>query len=568
MKNPPFLPIGSIIHDRDTNESFEITEMIGRGGFAQCFSVRNLKTQAVFAAKIIKKSELVRAKNKQKLLSEIKIHLSVNHKNIVKLFTYFEDKDFVFLIMEICRNKSMMDLLKRNKSIEEKYVKIFLLQIISALEYLHRECSVVHRDMKLANLFLDDGFNIKVGDFGLAAVIDREERKKTICGTPNYIAPEVLFGSEGGHSFEVDIWSVGVIIYTMIVGKPPFQKSDVKEIYKSIKTNSYTYPEDCRISKEAKDLISGLLELDPRKRYTLEQIYTSPFILNGYSASVGKHPVPLYNEQGQAQHTRSPTQIQSEPRVPISQNEPPRATSPLPISDKPMGISRMGSTAARSNIASSTLRPAPIKMGLLSSVHMTVLSLLNKYENSSVPISTRCPDDFVTHTVDYTDKYGLGYMLTSGTAGILFNDCTSMVLRKTAVDLIRKKVPNYEFEYFEHKVYGTQKIITKEKYTVETASGKLDKKILLVGHFIQGLFKQHGQMSSRVSDQTTFVIKHVNFAKGPVLRLSNRVIVFIVDESVLVFHSEGRSIYYEGRQYIERDMLVYCQEVLSILLKK
>ncbi|KAI5186062.1 polo-like kinase 1 [Nematocida sp. AWRm78] len=568
MKNPPFLPIGSIIHDRDTNESFEITEMIGRGGFAQCFSVRNLKTQAVFAAKIIKKSELVRAKNKQKLLSEIKIHLSVNHKNIVKLFTYFEDKDFVFLIMEICRNKSMMDLLKRNKSIEEKYVKIFLLQIISALEYLHRECSVVHRDMKLANLFLDDGFNIKVGDFGLAAVIDREERKKTICGTPNYIAPEVLFGSEGGHSFEVDIWSVGVIIYTMIVGKPPFQKSDVKEIYKSIKTNSYTYPEDCRISKEAKDLISGLLELDPRKRYTLEQIYTSPFILNGYSAPVGKHPVPLYNEQGQAQHTRSPTQIPSESRVPISQNEPPRAASPMPISDKPMGMSRMGSTTARSNLASSTLRPAPIKMGLLSSVHMTVLSLLNKYENSSVPISTRCPDDFVTHTVDYTDKYGLGYILTSGTAGILFNDCTSMVLRKTAVDLIRKKVPNYEFEYFEHKVYGTQKIITKEKYTVETASGKLDKKILLVGHFIQGLFKQHGQMSSRVSDQSTFVIKHVNFAKGPVLRLSNRVIVFIVDESVLVFHSEGRSIYYEGRQYIERDMLVYCQEVLSILLKK
>ncbi|KAI5191070.1 polo-like kinase 1 [Nematocida minor] len=576
MKNPPFLPIGSIIYNRDTDDSFEITAMIGRGGFAQCFSVRNLKTQVELAAKIIKKTELIRAKNKQKLLSEIKIHLSVNHKNIVKLFTYFEDKDFVFLIMEICRNKSMMDFLKRNKLINEKHVRIFLLQIISALDYLHRECSVVHRDMKLANLFLDDDFNIKVGDFGLAAVIDREERKKTICGTPNYIAPEVLFGSEDGHSFEVDIWSVGVIVYTMIVGKPPFQKSDVKEIYKSIKTNSYEYPEDCKISRAAKELITGLLELDPKKRYTLEQIYNSDFIR---SEPVGalKRPIPSYAPASAGVKTENGTSTISNARstqttINRNGNDPTcRMTGTIDknISEVYTATSQNYNSANRRTPPSAALRSAPSKLGLLSSVHMTVLSLLgNHNNNSAISVGTSCPNDFVSYTVDYTDKYGLGYILVSGTVGVLFNDGTSLVLRKSAVDAVRRGQSVFEFEYFEHKVYGTQKIITKEKYSTKTISSKLEKKVLLINYFIQGLFRQAHSAIDGLSDESTFVIKHVNFARGPVLRLSNRVIVFIVDTKILVFHGEGKHIYYGGNPYIERETLIYCHEVLSILLRK
>ncbi|KAH9385213.1 polo-like kinase 1 [Nematocida major] len=573
MKSPPFLPIGSIIHDRDTDESFEITAMIGRGGFAQCFSVRSMKTQQDFAAKIIKKSELIRAKNKQKLLSEIKIHLSVNHKNIVKLFTYFEDKEFVFLIMEICRNKSMMDLLKKNKSIDEKYVRVFLLQIISALDYLHRECSVVHRDMKLANLFLDDGFNIKVGDFGLAAVIDREERKKTICGTPNYIAPEVLFGAESGHSFEVDIWSVGVVLYTMIVGKPPFQKDEVKEIYKCIKTNSYSYPDGCRISNEAKSLINGLLELDPQKRYTLEQIYNSKFVragsLGALNTKLAPGPgVPVHGQPSQENMANQNCAVNIEAGVPNSrgaQTHPAAYTSESAHMN--MHRSQASKSAARSEPAGATIRSPQVKMGLLSSVHMTALSLLSAYKAAEVPVSRECTEDFVIHTIDYTDKYGLGYILASGTVGVLFNDCTSLVLRRSAVDAARRRQDRYDFEYFEHKVYGAQKIITKEKYTTGSVTGKLDKKVLLIGHFIQGLFRKPHSII-RAEDHATFVIKHVNFARGPVLRLSNRVIVFIVDGRVLVFYGEGKHIYYEGKPFVERDVLIYCQEVLSILLRK
>lgn len=109
-----------------------------------------------------------------------------------------------------------------------------MVQLIGACYYMHAH-QVIHRDLKLGNLFLDANMNVKVGDFGLAALIENEgERKKTICGTPNYIAPEVLFDTANGHSFEVDIWSIGVILYTLVVGRPPFQTKEVKEIYKCV----------------------------------------------------------------------------------------------------------------------------------------------------------------------------------------------------------------------------------------------------------------------------------------------------------------------------------------------
>lgn len=105
-----------------------------------------------------------------------------------------------------------------------------MLQLISAMEYLH-SLRIIHRDLKMANIFLDKEVNLKLGDFGLSAKIEfAEEKKRTMCGTPNYIAPEIIQG-ESGHSYEVDIWSTGVICYAMILGRPPFETSDVKKTY-------------------------------------------------------------------------------------------------------------------------------------------------------------------------------------------------------------------------------------------------------------------------------------------------------------------------------------------------
>jgi len=122
---------------------------------------------------------------------------------------------------------------------------------------------------------------IKIGDFGLATKLEFDgEKKRTICGTPNYIAPEILDGKVG-HSYEVDTWSLGVIIYTLLVGKPPFETPDVKTTYKRIKMNSYSFPDHVPLSDAAKNLISKILNLDPSKRPTIDEVFAHPFLNHG-----------------------------------------------------------------------------------------------------------------------------------------------------------------------------------------------------------------------------------------------------------------------------------------------
>ena len=136
---------------------------------------------------------------------------------------------------------------------------------------------VIHRDLKLGNLFLNEKMEIKIGDFGLATKLEFEgEKKRTICGTPNYIAPEVLDGKQG-HSYEVDVWSLGVIIYTLLIGKPPFETSDVKTTYRRIRMNAYTFPEHVQISDAAKSLITRILNGEPSRRPSLEDMLAHDF---------------------------------------------------------------------------------------------------------------------------------------------------------------------------------------------------------------------------------------------------------------------------------------------------
>lgn len=125
---------------------------------------------------------------------------------------------------------------------------------------------------------MGEKLEIKLGDFGLATKLEFDgEKKRTICGTPNYIAPEILDGKTG-HSYEVDVWSLGVVIYTLIIGKPPFETPDVKTTYKKIKQNNYSFPEHVPISDNAKNLITKILNLDPARRPTLDEIMNHPYL--------------------------------------------------------------------------------------------------------------------------------------------------------------------------------------------------------------------------------------------------------------------------------------------------
>ena len=205
------------------------------------------------------------------LQSEIKIHRTLRHVYVVRFERYFEDSTNVYMLLELCTNNSMSELLKRRKRLSDIETRYYLTQLIGALKYLHDNL-VIHRDLKLGNLFVDAQMRIKVGDFGLATrVTDKNERKKTVCGTPNYIAPEILEG-KNGHSFEVDVWSTGVILYTLLIGKPPFESKDVKSTYKRILANSFVFPDHIPICEHAKNLIRHVLQTKPESRPSLDEM--------------------------------------------------------------------------------------------------------------------------------------------------------------------------------------------------------------------------------------------------------------------------------------------------------
>lgn len=179
-----------------------------------------------------------------------------------------------------------------------------MVQILAGIQNMHNN-SVIHRDLKLGNVFLDKDMKVKIGDFGLAALLKYpEERKKTVCGTPNYIAPEILYDQGEGHSFEVDIWSVGVILYTLLVGRPPFQTSNVQKIYDRIRRNEYEIPPEANLSPESQELIRQILSQRPSERPTLHEIMNHAWFQAGTvplsvpSSAVYNQPyIPELSEQ-------------------------------------------------------------------------------------------------------------------------------------------------------------------------------------------------------------------------------------------------------------------------------
>ncbi|KAF9561029.1 Cell cycle serine/threonine-protein kinase cdc5/MSD2 [Mortierella alpina] len=285
---PPKVPPPETIRDNTGQMSYNRGPNLGEGGFASCYMISDQKNDR-YAAKVIQKSELLTHKTKQKASGcnpiarkpQIKVHQSMVHENIVKYYHCFEDDDFVYLVLELCESKTLMELIKRRKRLTEPEVRFYMKEIVAGCAYMHHH-KVIHRDLKLGNVFLTRELHCRIGDFGLAAVILNDERKKTICGTPNYIAPEILFDTENGHSYQADIWSVGVIMYTLLIGKPPFQTPEVKGIYKKIRDCNYVFPEDIPVSEEARNLVAALLNPRPESRPSMADVLDDDFFTCGY----------------------------------------------------------------------------------------------------------------------------------------------------------------------------------------------------------------------------------------------------------------------------------------------
>lgn len=266
----------------------KIGNYLGKGGFATCYEITTTQTQQKYAAKIIPKTILSKPQIRKKLMSEIKIHRTLKHPAIVGFERFFEDNKNVYILLELCSNQSLKELLRRRTRLTEIEVKNYTLQMLAGVEYMH-SIKIVHRDLKLGNIFINNAMELKLGDMGLSSRVQNNELNKTICGTPNYIAPEML--EIKGHSFGVDIWAIGVIMYTLLVGLPPFQSQDLPTTYQRIRKASFKFPNNLDISEHAKELVSSILVKDPVKRPSICSIREHPF----FTASQDRIPRLLPN---------------------------------------------------------------------------------------------------------------------------------------------------------------------------------------------------------------------------------------------------------------------------------
>ena len=508
--------------------------LLGKGGFAKCYEFICAENKKIFAAKVVAKSSLVKSRAKQKLISEIKIHKSLHHPQIVAFEHYFEDTENVYILLEMCQNQTLNELLKRRKRLTEIEVQCYMVQLIKALKYLHSH-RVIHRDLKLGNLFLTDKMELKVGDFGLATKLDFEgERKRTVCGTPNYIAPEILDGKTG-HSYEVDIWSLGVIIYTLIIGKPPFETQDVKTTYKRIKMNSYSFPENAVISDSAKNLIQEILVTDPSKRPALDQILIHDFFNQGTS-------IPKLLPTSTLACTPSLSYIRQ--FMPEAGKDG-IVTRPLNKSERP----NTTNNNKQSNNLSNNLNNQ--KNNMPNTMREGDKNMQNINEKL-----VHGPDTWVKKWVDYSSKYGLGYLLSNGFTGVFFNDSSKIILNPKTE----------EFNYIERRVTDHQEIISLS-HTLSDFPKELQKKVTLLQHFKSYLEGENNENKNTETPENkgegnekkeekngeqkpfTYVKKWMRTRHAIMFRLSNKIVqVCFQDHTEIILSSESRVVTYANKK--------------------
>ncbi|XP_042540744.1 serine/threonine-protein kinase PLK4 isoform X1 [Dipodomys spectabilis] len=262
-------------------EDFKVGNLLGKGSFAGVYRAESIQTGLEVAIKMIDKKAMYKAGMVQRVQNEVKIHCQLKHPSILELYNYFEDNNYVYLVLEMCHNGEMNRYLKnRRKPFSENEARHFMYQIITGMLYLHSH-GILHRDLTLSNLLLTRNMNIKIADFGLATQLKMpHEKHYTLCGTPNYISPEIA--TRSAHGLESDVWSLGCMFYTLLIGRPPFDTDTVKNTLNKVVMADYEMP--TFLSKEAKDLIHQLLRRNPADRLSLSSILDHPFMSQSSSA--------------------------------------------------------------------------------------------------------------------------------------------------------------------------------------------------------------------------------------------------------------------------------------------
>ncbi|XP_016132014.1 serine/threonine-protein kinase MARK1 isoform X2 [Sinocyclocheilus grahami] len=259
--------VASITDEQPHVGNYRLLKTIGKGNFAKVKLARHVLTGREVAVKIIDKTQL-NPTSLQKLFREVRIMKVLNHPNIVKLFEVIETEKTLYLIMEYASGGEVFDYLVAHGRMKEKEARAKFRQIVSAVQYCHQK-RIVHRDLKAENLLLDADMNIKIADFGFSNEFTIGSKLDTFCGSPPYAAPE-LFQGKKYDGPEVDVWSLGVILYTLVSGSLPFDGQNLKELRERVLRGKYRIP--FYMSTDCENLLKKLLVLNPGKRGSLEQI--------------------------------------------------------------------------------------------------------------------------------------------------------------------------------------------------------------------------------------------------------------------------------------------------------
>jgi len=258
-------------------EIYEFGNELGRGGFSIVLEATNKKDGEQYAIKVIEKKMVDEF---EQLKREIDIMKKVNHKNILKLYDIYEDEHHVYIVMELVQGSELFDRIVSKGYYTEREAVNIIRQILEAVKYLH-SVEIAHRDLKPENL-LCSGENeneiVKIADFGLSKMFSADQKLATGCGTPGYVAPEVLLSDT--YDCKVDLWSIGVITYILLSGYSPFYAENETGLFEKIMTAEYDFDNECwdDISNNAKNFIKKLLTKDPQKRLDVDGALEHPWL--------------------------------------------------------------------------------------------------------------------------------------------------------------------------------------------------------------------------------------------------------------------------------------------------
>ncbi|KAF7240637.1 NUAK family SNF1-like kinase 1 [Varanus komodoensis] len=268
-------------HKHNLKHRYELQETLGKGTYGKVKRAIERFSGRVVAIKSIRKDKIKDEQDMVHIRREIEIMSSLSHPHIITIYEVFENKDKIVIIMEYASKGELYDYISERRRLNERETRHFFRQIVSAVHYCHKN-GVVHRDLKLENILLDDNCNIKIADFGLSNLYQKDKFLQTFCGSPLYASPEIVNGRPY-RGPEVDSWALGVLLYTLVYGTMPFDGFDHKNLIRQISSGEYREPTQ---PSDARGLIRWMLMVNPERRATIEDIANHWWVNWGYKSSV------------------------------------------------------------------------------------------------------------------------------------------------------------------------------------------------------------------------------------------------------------------------------------------